>query len=156
MRVVGSPVYAGGLVVCACGDGGGSRYAVGINPEKSTPAKVWELKKGTPYVPAMLVKGDLLFWIGDTGVATCAEAKTGKVLWQERASKKEVTASPVLVGDKILVIAEDGQYCVLKASKTFEVLESGTIGEPVSASPAVVDGKLFVRGATQLFCFGKK
>jgi len=155
LRVVGSPVYAGGLVICACGDGGGSRYMVAINPEKSTPAKVWELKKGTPYVPAMLVKGNLLFWIADTGFATCAEAKTGKVLWQERVATKEVTASPVLVGDKILMIAENGQYHILKAAPKFEVLESGTFGEPVFASPAVVDGKLYVRGTTQLFCFGK-
>jgi outer membrane protein assembly factor BamB len=157
LRVVGSPVYAGGLVVCYCGDGGGERYAVGIDPEQASPAKVWDLtNKSTPYVPAMLVKGDLLFWIGDNGIATCAEAKTGKVVWQERVSVKDVTASPVLVGDEILVIAETGRYFVLKAGREFEIVRQGDLGQPVSASPAVVDGKLYVRGATHLFCFGKK
>ena len=157
LRVVGSPVYAGGLVVCYCGDGGGERYAVGIDPEQASPAKVWDLtNKSTPYVPAMLVKGDLLFWIGDNGIATCAEAKTGKVVWQERVSVKDVTASPVLVGDEILVIAETGRYFVLKAGREFDLVREGDLGQPVSASPAVVEGKLYVRGATHLFCFGKK
>lgn len=156
LRVVGSPISAGGLVICYCGDGGGSRYAVGIDPERQSPEKVWELKKGTPYVPCMLTKGDLLFWIGDNGVASCAEVKTGKVLWQERVSVKDVTASPVLVGDEILVIAETGQWYVLKAGPEFELLRKGELGQPVSASPAVADGKLFVRSATHLICYGKK
>jgi len=157
LRVVGSPVYAGGLVVLYTGDGGGSRYAVGIDPEGKTPAKVWEVKKGpTPYVPAMLARGDLLFWIADNGIACCAEAKTGKLLWQERVSSKEVTASPILVGDEILVIAEPGAVYVLKAGREYELVRRADIGQRVSASPALADGKLYVRGETHLFCFGKK
>ncbi|MDB5308570.1 MAG: afsK 1 [Gemmataceae bacterium] len=157
LRVVGSPVAAAGLVICYCGDGGGARYAVAIDPDGREPAKVWEATKGpTPYVPCMLAKDDLLFWIADNGIACCAEAKTGKVLWEERVSVKDVTASPVLVGDEILVIAETGRVYVLKAGREYELVRTGDIGQPVSASPAVADGKVYVRGATHLFCFGKK
>ena len=156
LRVVGSPVYAGGLVVCACGDGGGSRYAVGIDPEGKAPHKVWELKKNTPYVPCMLEKDGLLFWIADNGIAACAEAKTGKVLWEERVSVKDVTASPILVGNEILVISEQGQVFVLKAAREYDLIRTGDIGQSVLASAALADGKLYVRGATHLFCYGKK
>jgi outer membrane protein assembly factor BamB len=157
LRVIGHPVYAGGLMVMACGDGGGSRYMVAINPDMKTPAKVWELAKETPYVPCMLVKGDLLFWVTDKpGLGCCAEAKTGKVLWSERLFGKEVTSSPVMVGDEILAIGEDGEMVVFKASREFETVAKVSLKEAVFASPAVADGKVFIRGTSHLFCFGKR
>ena len=46
---------------------------VAINPDMKKPAKVWEFSKETPYVPCMLVKGDLLFWVTDKpGLGCCA------------------------------------------------------------------------------------
>lgn len=158
LRVVGSPVFANGLIVCYCGDGGGARYTIAIDPEGSVPVKVWELKKGpTPYVPCMIAKGDLIFWIADNCIPCCAEARTGKMLWnEERLITKDVTASPILVGDEMLVIAENGHIFVLKADKKFELIREEDLGESVMASPAMADGQLFIRGANNLYCFAKK
>ncbi len=157
LRVIGHPVAADGLIVMACGDGGGSRYMVAINPDVKSPAKVWELSKETPYVPCMLVKGDLLFWVTDKpGLGCCAEAKTGKVLWSERLFGQEVTSSPILVGDDILAIGENGELAVFKAAREFETVLKANLGEGVYASPAVANGKIFIRGTSHLFCFGKK
>jgi outer membrane protein assembly factor BamB len=157
LRVVGHPVYAAGLVIMSCGDGGGSRYMVAVDPEKQKPAKVWELSRDTPYVPCILVKDDLLFWLTDKpGLACCAEAKTGKVLWNVRAFPKEVTASPVMVGDDILAVGETGEVRVFKASKEYEEVTTADLKEGVYASPAVADGKVFIRGISNLYCFGKK
>lgn len=156
LRVIGHPVYAGGLLVVYCGDGGGSRYMAAIDPEKKTPAKVWDLKKETPYVPCVLVRGDKLFWIGDKGIATCAEAKTGKALWAERVFTGDVTASPILVGDKILMVSEKGEVAAVKAEKEYEEPVKVSLGEGVFASPAVADGRVYIRGVNTLFCFGKK
>lgn len=158
LRVVGSPVFADGVIICYCGDGGGARYAIAISPDSETPAKVWEVKKGpTPYVPAMIARGDLLFWIADNNVPCCAEARTGKLIWnEERLSGKDVTASPILVGDEMLVITVSGQAFVLKADKKFDLIRQENLGEDVSASPAMADGRLYIRGAKHLYCFGKK
>jgi outer membrane protein assembly factor BamB len=157
LRVIGHPVYAGGLLVVYCGDGSGARYMAAIDPDRPKPAKVWELKKDTPYVPCVLVKGDLLFWIADKGLATCADAKTGKALWAERVFETaDVTASPVMVGDKMLMISEKGEVAVVKAGKEFEDPVKVQLGDKVFSSPAVADGKVFIRGETHLFCFGKK
>jgi outer membrane protein assembly factor BamB len=155
LRVVGHPVYAAGLLIIYAGDGGGSRYMAAIDPEQKTPTKTWELKKDTPYVPCLLTKGEQLFWIGDKGIATCAEAKTGKSVWAERVFDSDVTASPVMVGDKILLVSEKGDVAVLKFGKEFEEPAKVSLGEKVYASPAIADGKLFIRGTTHLFCFGK-
>lgn len=157
LRVIGHPVYAGGLLVVYCGDGGGSRYMAAIDPDKKAPAKVWDLKKDTPYVPCVLVKGDRLFWIGDNGVATCAEAKTGKAVWTGTVfNGASVTASPILVGDQILMISEKGEVAVVKADKEFEEPAKVSLGEAVFASPAIADGRVYIRGVNSLFCFGKK
>jgi outer membrane protein assembly factor BamB len=160
LRIVGSPTYADGLIVCTFGDGGGKRYAAAIDPNGKTPTKVWDHRTGPiPYVPCTLVKDGLLFWVHDKGTANCIESKTGKLLWGEngeRVALKDVTASPILAGDEILVIAEDGKYYVLRADREFEIIRKGDLGQPVAASPALVDGKLYVRGATHLFCFKSK
>jgi outer membrane protein assembly factor BamB len=159
LRVIGQAVYAGGLIVMSFGDGNGARYMIAVNPEGKTPVKVWEMDKDSiPYVPCMLVKGDLVFWIGDKvgGVACCAEAKTGKILYSERLTVKEPSASPVMVGDQILMVAENGEVVVFKADKEFEEVAKVNLGEPVFATPAVADGRLYIRGGTHLFCFGKK
>ncbi|MBA4188649.1 MAG: hypothetical protein C0467_11675 [Planctomycetaceae bacterium] len=159
LRVIAHPVYVGGLLVMTSGDGGGSRYMVAVDPEAKSPAKIWELDKEVPYVPCLLAKGDLIFWIGDKkgSFACCADSKTGKVLYNERLTAIEPSASPVMVGDQILTIAENGEFVVFKATPKFDEVARGKLaGEKVFASPAVADGKLFIRGESHLYCFGKK
>lgn len=155
LRVIGHPVYAAGLLVVYCGDGSGARYMAAIDPDGKKPTKAWELRKDTPYVPCVLVKGDLLFWIADKGLATCADAKTGKTVWAERVFANDVTASPVMVGDQMLMISERGEVAVVKAGKEFDVA-TVSLKDNVYSSPAVADGKVLIRGETHLFCFGKK
>lgn len=158
LRMVGSPVYADGAIVCSCGDGSGARHAIAIDPDGKQPTRLWEIPKGpTPYVPCMIAQGNLVYWIADNGIPGCAEARTGKMLWNEdRLSQKDVTASPILVGSEILTITEAGKVFVLKADPKFELIRESDLREPVFASPALADGKLFIRGSKHLYCFGKK
>jgi outer membrane protein assembly factor BamB len=160
-RAIGQPVLAAGNVVLATGDGDGSRTMLAVKGggrgDVSKDGPVWRLTKGTPYVPGVLVKGDYLYWVGDDGIAGCADAKTGKVQWTDRVLSEAVSASPLLVGDTVFVIGEAGTAAAFKADpkEPAEVTKS-EVGEPVFATPAAVGGKLFVRGSTHLFCFSKK
>ena len=160
LRTVASPVLADGAVLMVGGNGGGTRAAAAVVPGSepgASPKVAWSSKRDVPYVPTPVVTGDHLYWVHDNGFAVCAVARTGEVLWNERAFTKSVSASPILIGDKVLGIAEDGRVVVFKADPdAFEVVFEGNIGEAVFASPAAADGKLFVRGAEHLFCFGTK
>jgi outer membrane protein assembly factor BamB len=164
LRVIAHPVYAGGLVIMSCGDGGGARYMVAVDPDKPKPAKAWELGRDVQYVPCVLVKsdpkaGDLLFWVNDPiagGSAVCAEAKTGKALFNAQTTTKPSSSSPVMAGGEILTIADDGEFVVFKAETTYDDVRRGKLGQGVIASPALADGRLYVRGTTHLFCFGEK
>jgi len=161
LRTVGSPILANGVIVAPSGDGGGSRAMVAVTPGPM-PKLLWEKTKETPYVPGPLVKGDHLYWVTDGGVAFCVELKTGKQLWSERAfpnlSKGTyVHSSPLLINGHIVAVAETGRAIVFKATpEKYDLVEENDIGEVVEASLAVADGKLYLRGATHLFCIGKK
>jgi outer membrane protein assembly factor BamB len=61
-------------------------------------------------------------------------------------------ASPVAYGGNILLTSEEGDTYVLKAGPKHEVVRTNSLGEPVYASPAIADGKIFIRGQDNLYC----
>ena len=164
LRSVGGPTFAGGLVLGSFGQGGGKgeRYMVAVKTDGSGDVTAggmgWELRSNAPYVPSLLVKGDHVYWVFDFGSVYCAKAKTGEVV--KTADRlyggSEVTSSPILVGDKMLTISERGRVVVIKATPELDVESQTEIGEGVFATPAFADGRLYVRGFTHLYCFGKK
>ena len=115
---------------------------------------VWRDDKGAPYLPSLLVAGDFLLTLNNSGVAFCYEAATGKVLWQEKLGRHH--ASPVLVGGLVFFISDTGEINVIKPGKTFERIAKYELGEPCYASPAISDGQVFLRGSKHLFCIGRK
>ena len=156
LRTVGSPVLVGDTLVAVSGDGGGSRSMVALKLGEP-PTLLWEKRKETPYVPGPLVKGEHLYWVTDGGLATCAELATGKILWSERAFSKAVSASPLLAGDNVVAVAEDGKAVVFRATpKGFEKVAENALGEAVFASPAAADGRLYLRGSRHLYALGAK
>lgn len=158
LRTVGSPLFSNGLVIAPSGDGSGARHAVAIRPggrDGSTQARlVWEEKRRVfPYVPSLLTHGEHLYSVQDqTGTAQCHEAKTGKLVWEQRMPGGPVSASPVLIDGKVYVISEGGSVFVFPAAPKFTLLARNDMGEGVIASPAVANGKLFIRGQEHLFC----
>ena len=66
------------------------------------------------------------------------------------------TASPVAVDGRLVWVSEDGDAYVIKAGPAHEVLRTNPLGEPVYASPAIAQGRMFIRGAQHLYCIGKK
>jgi outer membrane protein assembly factor BamB len=159
LRTVASSVYANGIVFATSGDGRGDRHAVAIRKgDRGDVTKtnlLWENKKSFPYVPTMIALGEHVYFVNDAGMAGCAEARTGKLVWFERLLPGKALASPVLVGDKIYAAGDKGDVVVFAADTTFKVLGKSVVGEPVIASPAVANGSLFIRGAGHLFCIGK-
>jgi outer membrane protein assembly factor BamB len=160
LRTVGSPVAAHGMIFCGSGDGAGDRHAIAIKVDGkgqlSENSLVWEEKKMFPYVPTMLIHGEYLFYTNDKGIAACHIAKTGEKVWENRLSGTEISASPVLIEDRIYTINEAGEVFVIAAAPEYKLLAQNSMGEGVRASPAVANGKLFIRGQQHLFCIGEK
>ncbi len=110
----------------------------------------WRIKKGAPLTPSMVLLGEALYAVSDNGLASCFDAKTGKVHWQESVPGK-YSASPLAADGRIYLQNETGTCTVLKAGKTFEILATNILPEKTLASYAVADDVLFLRTAENLY-----
>ena len=150
--VIPRPIFAHGLVYLATGYGKPVVYA--IRPDGRgdvTRSHVeWTEGKGAPHTPSLLIVGNELYMVSDRGVASCLDAKTGKVHWQKRIGGGFST-SPVYADGKIFLQSEKGVGTVLAASKTFEKLGTNDIGERTLASYAIADDAIFIRSMTKLY-----
>lgn len=159
MRTVSSPVLAGGLIFGSCGSGAYSdNTVVAVRPGPSA-AVAYELKNSNkikaPYVPSLVKRGDLLFLLYDKGFAACVDAATGNVHWFERTNAA-FSGSPIRVDNKIYCIDEEGVVWVFAAEKEYKLLAKNPLGEPSRSTPAVADGRMFLRTYSQLVCIEKQ
>ena len=149
MRTVSSPLLVGDLVFGSTGSGAGGNYVVAIDLEKQEVK--YKVDQQAPYVPTPVAHGDLVFLWYDKGVVRCIDAHSNETHWRERVGGN-YSGSPIRAGDKIYCISEDGHVVVLAASKDFRVLGKTQLGEDSRGTPAVADGKMFLRTYSKLFC----
>ena len=116
---------------------------------------VWNVKTKGVGIPSPLLLGDQFYYAEDDGFVACLDANTGKPLWRKRLNFK-VHASPVAADGKLYFAGMNGAVMVLKAGPTYKVLAKNDIGESIVASPAISQGRIFLRGEKHLFCIGEK
>jgi outer membrane protein assembly factor BamB len=109
----------------------------------------WKLDKGAPRNASPLLVGDELYIVSDQGVATCIEAKSGKVHWQERIGGN-FSASPTLVAGNIYFVSEEGVTTVVKPGTTFTQVAKNELKAKTFASPAPIEGAMFFRTEKEL------
>jgi hypothetical protein len=83
----------------------------------------------------------------------CIDLEKGNTVW-EQALESEFNASPVRAGDRLYLISTEGKAWIVAAERTYRELGRADLGEGVWASPACVEGRLFLRGKDHLFCLG--
>lgn len=123
-------------------------------PEISHPQVAWHHTKASmvSYVPSPISEGDYFLVVGDQGHANCLLAKTGELLWSEKIGRSH--ASLVSANGLIYFLNDDGVAHVVKPGRAFELVAKNELGEPTYASPAISDGRLYLRGDKHLFCIG--
>jgi outer membrane protein assembly factor BamB len=150
-----SPVATKGLVFLSAGSQAKVVMAMRPGGGESDPV-VWRYNKGAAYVPSPIAVGDYFYLMSDTGIMTCFDALTGKLVYEGGRPPIPSTffASPVAFDGKILLTSEDGDSFVIKAGPVHEVLATNSVGESVYASPAVAGGRIYIRGDKHLFAIG--
>ena len=155
--VIPRPVFGHDLVFL--GTGYDSPKVLAIRPDGkgdvTTSHVAWSLSRGAPHTPSMLLIDDHLFMVSDRGIATCADAKTGEVKWQERIGGN-FSASPLFANDCIYLQSEAGECIVIGASPEFQEIARNDLGERSLASFAVAGDSLIIRTDKHLFRIGQK
>ncbi len=161
LRTVASPVFADGLLIASCGQGGAfgvlqiAVEAAGKLDEEGRPKIAWQRKKTIPYVPTPIAyEGHLYEW-GDQGIVCCVDLKTGQDVWTKRIGGN-FSGSPLCIDGKIYAAAEDGEVIVIKAAPVYEELGRTKLGDPSHATPAVANGRLYFRTFHRLMCLQAK
>jgi outer membrane protein assembly factor BamB len=105
-----------------------------------------------------LVVGDQLFVVKKGGLSSSFDAATGKTHWELSRIRNigDYYGSPVAGDGKIYVPGENGFIVVLEQGPKLNVLAKNDIGESCLATPAIADGRIFVRGRQSLFCFSSE
>jgi outer membrane protein assembly factor BamB len=138
--------------------GAESVRAFRLNEAKGEVAEstmAWEQDKNPPKLPSMIYSHPHVFAITEGGMAWCATAATGEVLWRERIGGT-FAASPILNQNRIFITAENGSTTVLSASPKFEILAENPLDLPVQASPAIYQNSFLIRSASHLTRIGSK
>ena len=151
------PVVAKGLVFLSSGYDRPEFYAVRIDGSGDVTEShlAWNMKKAAPLNPSPLAIGDELYLVSDNGIATCLDAVTGEQHWQERLGGN-FSASPTFADGRIYLLDEDATTTVIAPGKTFESLAVNKLEGRTLATPAMVDGAIFLRTDTHLYRIEKK
>jgi outer membrane protein assembly factor BamB len=117
---------------------------------------VWKQMRSLPYVSSPLYYNGRIYTMKDGGLASCYDAKTGKVIYQDERVGAEGAyySSAAAVNGMIYVTSQKGDVVVYPTSDTLDVVARNKIGEQVLATPAFVDGKIYLRADKHLFAFG--
>ena len=155
--LVPRPVFSHGLLFITTGFDQPMVLAIkptGARGDVTATNIAWTIPKGAPHTPSLLVVGDELYFVADSGVATCADARTGEIHWNERLGGN-FSPSPVSADGRIYFQNEAGAGFVVKAGKTFALLAQNDLAERTLASYAVADNALFIRSESNLWRVGK-
>lgn len=156
-QFVASPVFSqrAGLVVMT--GGYPDHHILAIKPDGSgnvTQTHIaWRTVRGAAYVPSPIIAGDYFLIVSDQGFAHCFEAATGKLMWQERTGEQH--ASLVSANGLVYFLNDNGTMTVVRPGPEFDRVAQNKLDDTFFASPAISQGKIFLRGYRSLYCIGR-
>lgn len=157
--VTPTPVTAHGLLFVAS-NGPGGNVVMAIKPGgrgNATASHVaWRYDRSAPYSSSPVVLGDNLYLIKNGGVMTSLDARSGRVVWQERLQARGAYYASLIAGEgRLYAFSEDGEATVVEAGNSFKVVGTGAVRERTMATPAISGGRLYIRSDASLFAIGR-
>ena len=156
-QYVASLVYNGKLLFLTAGFP--EFHIMGIRPDGQGNVTdthvVWHTTKGCSYVPSPIVGGGGRYFlvVSDTGIASCFEADTGKRHWMERIGP-HYSASLVEADGLVHFLSDEGVTTIVRPGRQFDLVAENRLGEECYASPAISQGRIYIRAAGHLYCIG--
>jgi outer membrane protein assembly factor BamB len=139
-------------------DNGILAIRMGGSGDMTAKSVKWRYHRGIPQLPSPLIYENVLYMVNDNGgILTMLDPGSGELLKQGRLPGGSDTfyASPVAGDGKVYIASEKGQVFVLPPGPTIEPIAVNDMGDGIYATPALVDGRIYLRTLHTLYCFGK-
>lgn len=153
-RIIASPVATPEALVVPTARG---MHVITLKPgvkgmvNAGSEHEMWRKSKGSPDVPSPLVHDGLVYLCREFGVLQCWDLKSGESIYSGRLHDSRYRASPVYADGKIYVAARDGTVYVVRAGRKFDILATNQLPDVFTASPAISEGTIYLRGFGHLY-----
>ena len=148
-----SPIYANDLVIVAQDGADLTAIRPDGRGDVTDTHIAWQVFGSMPDTVSPVSDGQLVYVVTSWGLMTCFDAADGKQLW-EQDLEASYNSSPTVVGDLIYLMDTDGVMHIMRCGSEFEEVGRAPLGEEVNATPAFVNGRIYVRGTQHMFCIG--
>ncbi len=154
-EVAPSPAYGGGMVFVANDNATATaiKFAEGVTPPK--PEIAWQWDEVLPDTSSPVGTDTHFYMTTARGEIACLDIATGKQAWLQELDEG-FASSPIVAGDRVYVIDVKGVAHVFKTGPTFESISTSPCGEAVLATPAVMDGRIYIRTEKNLICVARQ
>ena len=153
--VAPSPIYANGMIFVVEPDARLIAIRADGQGDVTKTHIAWENDEWGPSICSPVSNGELVFMLASEGLLACYKNSDGAKLY-EQDLRENFMASPILVGDKLYILNEEGVMLIIQAGPEYKELTKCELGEKCYASPAFVDGRIYIRGLERLYCIGTK
>jgi outer membrane protein assembly factor BamB len=115
----------------------------------------WSNSEGISQVTSPLYYRGHIYLVKYGGVVSCFNAENGEKIYREMIEARGYYfASPVAADNKVYFCSKNGVVVVVQAGDQFKILSQNKIGERISATPALLDGNIYLRTAKHMMAFG--
>lgn len=149
--------YGDGLVFASAGYPNRTRMAVRVdgNGDVTETHVAWKSHRQASYVPSPVYHAGHFYSVLDDGILCCFDAKTGDTVWEQRLEGR-FRSSLVLADGNVYATNDKGVTTVFRAtSRSFESVSVNDLGEFCYTTPAIADGRIYLRTGKHLFCLEK-
>jgi outer membrane protein assembly factor BamB len=151
-EIISSPVVADGVVFLQLWRES-KIHAIRLTADGNPPERLWVSKKPGPVESSLLYYRGLVYALMDNGVLVCLDGKTGEEVYRKRLGAA-CNSSPIAGNGNIYLSDNEGKTFVVRAGKEFKLLATNSLGERITASPAVTGNWLIYRTDSHLYCIG--
>ena len=150
--------YGDGVVFTSSGYPDRSRMAIKTDGtgDVTRSGVIWRLRKQASYVPSPVYQGGYVYTVMDEGMLFCLDAKSGESKWDQRLGGR-FRSSMILANGLIYVTNDKGMTTVFRATEhSFEQVAANDVREFCYTTPAISNGRIFLRTEENLICIGPK
>ena len=162
LNTIPSPVHKNGVVYLTSGFRGNMFQAVRLSGAsgdlEGSEHVLWTYDRDTPYVPSALLYGDQVYFIKSLdNILTSLALEDGEILFNQVRidGLRNVWASPVGAAGRVYFVSREGSTTVLEHGHEYKVLATNSLDDRFDATPAIVDGEIYLRGRQYLYCIAE-